>query len=77
MVLDPQVRAAALHLGDQLQYKSWFASVGIGDEGSGPVLIIYSRRKLPESVRKALPQQWEKFPVRLQKNGTVQPADRK
>ena len=63
MALDPQVRAAALHLGGQLQGESWFSSVGIGEDNGAPVLIIYARRKLPERSVKTLPESWEHFPV--------------
>ena len=70
--VDEKTLRAATNLGSDLEGKPWFSNVGLAEEESLPVLVVYLKRK-PKNLDTAIPQTWEGIPVRLKEIGKVRP----
>ena len=73
MAVDEPTRNAALRLGESLSMSSDYSSVGISEENSRPILIVYLRRNLRKSKPQRIPNDWEGIPVRVQSVGSLRP----
>ena len=74
MELSQELRKAASSLAEALQPIATVSSVGIGEEGGHPILLVYTSRQLKAGELRALPSHWENFPVRARNMGKVVPA---
>lgn len=73
MEFDETTKQAAIRLGQRLSGKPWYSSVGIAEEAGAPLLIVYSRRRLPKGET-SVPELWDGLPVRVQQVGKVVPV---
>jgi hypothetical protein len=73
MAFDETTKKAAIRLGRHLSGKPWYSSVGIAEEGGVPLLIVYSRRRLPKGET-SVPESWDGMRVRVEHVGKIVPA---
>jgi hypothetical protein len=73
MAFDEQTRQAAMSLGQKLSPSPWYSSVGIAEQDSHPVLIVYLRRR-SQQKDPGIPQVWEGIPVQVKQIGRILPA---
>ena len=73
MAFDERTKHAAIRLGQELNGKPWYSSVGVGADMEEPILIVYLRRQ-PRKAQTALPRVWEGIPVRAELMGRIIPA---